>query len=136
MDPVTAFGLATNIFQVTQLAFDILYNSICFYRNVRDAEVRSRQLRQELDTLVDLLFDTQDVINRTPTLEVPQSIQNEIETMLILLRQFYDRIKPKETSGIRKLTWPLKREENERIIREINRFKGTLNALLNIRQTY
>jgi hypothetical protein len=136
MDPVTAFGVAASVVQIAELAVNIIDNLSRFYRSVRDAKEQSRNLRQELDTLVDLLAEAQEMIERTQTLKVRQSIQNEIKGMHLWLHKLDKRTKQNKTCGIRRLSWPFQQEENAKIIDRIERFKGTLAAILSIRQTY
>jgi septal ring factor EnvC (AmiA/AmiB activator) len=136
VDPGAAFGLASSVAQITELAINILINLYKFYRSIREAATRSKKLREELDTLVDLLNDAREIIERTSPLNVRQSLQKEIETMRQLLHDLNERTSLKETRGIKLLKWPFRQEENEQFIGRIERFKTSLNAILNIRQTY
>jgi hypothetical protein len=122
------FGVVSNAAQITDLTMNVFINLSRFYRDVRDAPAQSKELRQELDVLVDVLMDTQE--NRGQAFEIPGSVQEEFEKMKHLLERLSRRTAQSETQGIRRLQWPFRRSENREILDKIERFKSSLNLLL------
>jgi hypothetical protein len=134
MDPVTAISLAATSAQLAELAFNILTNVYKYYRNVREAPTRAAELRQELDTLVDLLSTAQDLFERNPGQDFGSTLIQVMSGLRGLLTELDARTRPQRTTGIRRLQWPFGAAENEEIISKLERYKSNLMLRLNLDQ--
>jgi len=63
MDP---FGFAASVATVAEMALKVFTNLNTFYRKFRDAPQHSKELRDGLDLLVDLLTEVQDTLEGGP----------------------------------------------------------------------
>lgn len=135
MDPVTAVGLAASAAQLAQWAFYIVFKLPGYYRNVRDALEKSKELREELNSLWDLMSYLVAIFERT-TIEVPQSIHEEFDKMQWFLYNLDRDLAPENAKGLKRLKWPFDQKKNSENINKIERFKGTINTFLNCRQMY
>jgi|SRR5947207_3335400 len=134
MDPVTVVSLVAS---VAEIAFGVFINLNKFYRKVRDAPRQSKELREELDSLVDILADLQEALDKGLHTKGQEALRKELEKMDCSLNDLHRRTIPKSTNYfIRRMQWPLLQEETARIIKKIEYFKGKLNAILNMRQLY
>ena len=132
MDPATAVGLAAS---VTEIALGLFFNLSKFYRTVRNAPAQSKSLREEIDSLVDLLVDLQEIFEQEPADQGQLPPLKEFENMYKLLYDLRVRTTPSQTNGvIRRLQWPFHQAETKEILSKIERFKGSLNTALSIRQ--
>jgi hypothetical protein len=136
VDPIAAFGIAAGAAQLAGCALKLVVNLVGYYQNVRDAPAKSKELRDELDTLVDLLEEIQHSFEPTTVISLRVSVLVEFENMRLLLIQLYERTEKRNTKGIRRFSWPFEKGDNLEILGRIGRFKGTLNNILNLRQMY
>ena len=63
VDPIAAFGIAAGAAQLAGCALKLVVNLVGYYQNVRDAPAKSKELRHELETLVDLLEEIQPLFH-------------------------------------------------------------------------
>jgi hypothetical protein len=118
-------------------AFSLFINLTRYYQNVKDAPAKSRELRDELDTLIELLQDIRQTFETTtPIVQLPASFHTEFRNMHCLIYDLYEQSAPKTVEGIRRLKWPFSKEKNLETLERIGRFKGSLNARLNTLQLY
>jgi hypothetical protein len=136
VDPITAFGIGAGAAQLAGCALKSLVNLVNYYRNVRDAPAKSKELRDELDTLVDLLEEIQQSFEPTTVIKLPLSVLIEFENIHQSLIWLCEKAKAKNTQGIGRFKWPLTNANNLEMLGRIGRFKGTLNSILNLRQMY
>lgn len=131
MDPASIVGLAAGGLQIGQVMLDVITQLSWFYRYVRDAPKQSKELRHEINTLLDVLKDVEATFEETfePT-QLPQSVQEEISTMERLLNHLKKRANPEKALGGRRLTWPFSQKENREILNRIERFKSAMNLSL------
>jgi hypothetical protein len=158
MDPVTAVGLAASVVQLADLAGNVFITIFQYYRQVRDAPAQSKELRDELQTVADLLDSLKRIIlSKTGTSTEPQingrgelvleSLQKstiEFDKFLKELQQRAGKV-PNERSNwikrsfsrnLQRITWPFTQEENQRLLGRLSRYKETFNLALNMEQTY
>ena len=62
MDPVTIFGLGASVDQLCGAAKSIFYGLLSYYESVKGAPKRSRELRQELGAICELLDDLWEIL--------------------------------------------------------------------------
>src|SRR5579859_5929424 len=128
MDPASIVGLASGALQIGQVLLDVITRLNWFYRYVRDGPKQSKELRHEIDTLLDVLKDVEAAFESS---QPPQSVQEEILTMEGLLNHLKTRTNLKNACGVRRITWPFSQKENGEIINKIEHFKSAMNLSLN-----
>ena|SRR5271170_1502248 len=138
MDPVTAIGLSASIEQLAAAAGTIFYNLYTYYEAVRDAPSRSQELRQEMLAVADQLNAILAVIQspgQSSLSSMPKSFTDSIGEFDMMLKDMNERLMPSRTSGLSRLKWPFTRDENERILSRMERYKSLMNSSLNIHAT-
>jgi hypothetical protein len=135
MDPVTAVGLAASACQLAAVAKDVVSNIYKYYDAVKDAPKNSRELRQELGAVSDLLDSLEDIlVNSSAKFPStgPDSFQTAITEFQEILKEIRGRVAKPQTEGSKRLRWPFTKAENERLLFRIERYKATFNLALNI----
>ena len=67
IDPLSAVALATTAAQLAEWAFQVFYNLTRYYCQVRGAPQRSRELREEFNSLIELLVELEDTFRQAPS---------------------------------------------------------------------
>jgi len=139
MDPVTAVGLATSADQLVALVGKVLISLYRYGGDVKEAPRRSAKLRDELSTTISLLGLVEEALKERPQVVVALHGPSLVQTMSQfreLLETLERKIQADVTRGIRRLTWPFKKEEIDVHISRIERYKATFSLVLNIQQVY
>lgn len=76
MDPVTIFGLGASVDQLCGAAKSIFSSLLSYYESVKGAPKRSRELRQELGAICELLDDLWEILP-SKSQYTPSAILNE-----------------------------------------------------------
>lgn len=135
-DPITTIGLASSLDQLAATATNIVCNMYKYYEAVRDAPKCSGELRREVGAVSDLLKQIVDVVgpaSTASTFKVPDSFSVSVTEMEITLQVMDKRVQSSETEGFRRFKWPFNKEENERLLSKIERFKDILSMTLDIK---
>jgi hypothetical protein len=103
---------------------------------VKEAPARSRELRDELQAVADLLDSLKSLFQSAAVKEVrllrlEESVA-QFETFLVDLE---NRTMQARTQGIYRLKWPFSKDENQRLIETIGRYKETFIWALTMQQT-
>jgi hypothetical protein len=145
MDGLSA---AASVIAVIQISEEVI--SLCsqYLKAVKNAKSDIVRLQGELSTLKPLLEGAQKL------LEGPNAARLETSRPLLDgLRGCYSQLKDLETKlkdylktedegkgmrlfGLRALKWPFKSKKVDTVIQDLNKFRDTLSASLNIDQTY
>jgi hypothetical protein len=139
MDPVTAVGLAASVAQLATLAIQTFSSLVQYFDDVKDAPKQSRELRDELLAISDLLHPLEDVLKSdclsgpNTSFVVPLSLQSAVQEFQVLLEGMQARVTKAHTQGFRRLKWPFTKDENERFLTKIGRYKSTFVLGLNIK---
>jgi hypothetical protein len=138
-DPITAIGLAASVVQLSDLAGRVFVRAFQFYRDVKDAPARSKELRDELQLVADLLDSLKEVC-MVPDLQLPGQLDlGRLGQSLTQFDEFLtsidQRITMERTRGLKRLKWPFSIEETQRLLESIGRYKETFNWALNMHQT-
>jgi hypothetical protein len=132
MDPVTLIGFIASLTEVT---IDVFVNLKKFYHFIRERSTQSKELPEELDSLVDMLTEVREILCKPHAIKFQKSLQKELENLYIMLDDLRRRTAPKSTNPvIRGLQWPFRQAENADIISKIKVFKSTLNKILSMQQ--
>jgi hypothetical protein len=144
MDPVTAIGLVASVVQLADLTRTVFLSFYQYYREVKTAPAQSRNLRDELQLVSELLDSLRTVvsapaalsqakINAVPVLAKLEQPMAQFES---LLKELQTRVAAKRVVGIRRFKWPFSKKENQELLEEIGRYKETFTWALNLYQTY
>ena len=135
MDPITAVGLIASIAQIAQQSTSLLIRLSQFYRDVKEAPARSKELRDELQTVTDLLNALKTTFD-ADSISLTDSLKRSTTEFQGILKQLETRLAAEKTEGLKKFKWPFTKADNERIISQIERYKATFTLALNINQTF
>jgi Skp family chaperone for outer membrane proteins len=136
LDPISAASLASTADQLAATATNIVINMHRYYQAVRDAPKRSKELRSEVSAINDLLDAVVDFINSPSAASgpnIPNSFTDSVTEMTATLDNMNKRVQPSKTEGLRRLKWPFSKEENERLLSKIERYKAILSATLQLK---
>jgi hypothetical protein len=136
MDLVTAIGLAASSAQLANQAKGILCDLYKYFEAVKDAPKHSKELRQEVGFICELLDSLEDVLIARPvesrTIARLAAAFQDFRTMLDTMKK---RASEKRTEGLRRLKWPFTKEENEKWLFKIERYKSVFNMALTLQNT-
>lgn len=135
MDPVTAVGLVVSMVQLSGTAKAILCPLIQYYDAVKNAPKRSKELRKELHALCDIIEQLEDVVTTNTLFEGSTPLRESIADFHSMLNEMSERVKPSKTKGVGLLKWPFTKEENDRLLERISRYKSTFNLALSLQTT-
>jgi hypothetical protein len=130
-DPLTVIGGAASALQVAKVALDIFVNLSTFYDTVQQAPEQTKGLREELDSLVNLLRDIQNAFKDKGESNAKQLVQKEINTLHLLLSRLRERTRPMKACGLRALKWPFEKAEIRSILEIVERFKKNVGLIMN-----
>ena len=135
MDPVTVIGLVAGVAQLAGAARVIVSNMYRYFDTVKDAPKHSQELRNELSTISDLLDSLCDALDSSTTSSFtpPDSLKSAIPEFQVILEDMKLRVTESQTKGLRRLKWPFTKDENERLLSRLQRYKATFNMALNIK---
>ena len=134
MDPVTAIGLAASVIQLADVARKTFSTLFQCFEDVKHAPKRSRELRRELETLCDILSDLDHVVTSKSASSIftaPDSLKAAIIDFQEMLDNMNARVAASQTKQLRRLKWPFTKEENDRFLCRMERYKSTFNTALN-----
>lgn len=140
MDYASALGVAAAASQFTEQVLKISDCLYQYFKSVKQAPAKSRQLRQEallfsdvLETLTDV-FSAQNKSSILPNaLKYADMIRGFSETMTEMSKKV--EIKKGELS-FRRLAWPFTEKENEDYLAKMERFKSSFQLALQALQSY
>jgi Fungal N-terminal domain of STAND proteins len=154
MDPITAIGLVASISQLADQAGRLFVSLFDYYREVKEAPARSKELRDEVQAVADLLDSLKKIVSKANTgsrvnselLQLNESIPKCEEFLRELEARTLQTRSSKSTktrwsfwndsSTLDKLKWPFTKEENKRLLDALGRYKENFSWALNMQQTY
>lgn len=134
MDPATAIGIAASVAQLADMARAIVSNMYQYFEAIKDAPIRSQELRQEMSGVCDVLDSLEELVMRSPSM-VSSTLTESISGFRDMLDELTVRVTVTKTKGIRRLKWPFNKSENDRLLARISRYKETFSLALNIQQS-
>jgi Fungal N-terminal domain of STAND proteins len=140
MDPATALGVAGAVAQFAEQALKISDCLYQYFKSVKNAPAKSRELRQEalllsdvLETLTDL-FSAQNKPSVLPNAGKYADMLKEFrETMADMAKKV--EIKKGELT-FKRLAWPFTEKENGNYLTKMERFKSSFQLALQALQSY
>jgi hypothetical protein len=132
-------GLLASVAQLADLTLKVFTNLYRFYGDLKNAPVRSAELREELGTILSVIETLKEALDQN-TRTNPNLGRGILETTVAqfvkLLQEMERRIAAHRTSVIQRLKWPFDERENKQFVERIERYKNTFNLALNVSQTY
>ncbi|KAL4941177.1 WD40-repeat-containing domain protein [Aspergillus oleicola] len=134
-DPVS---IVTSVFTLIQMADYIVKTCEHYITRVRKAKEEITRLLQEVKSLAGV-FDSLKVLVEGPNggkLSITRTLLSDLESCASVLRSIEAKIRPDETKnpmrrwGWRALKWPLKSQEVEKSVNDLEKFKTTFSLAL------
>ena len=104
-----------------------------YIENVKGAPERTRELREELKYVWLLLNPLRDFLTSKSTNTV--QLKSAITEFEEILQQMKARVDESKSQGIERLKWPFKKDENNRLLLTIERYKGIFEIALGLKVT-
>jgi len=136
MDPVTALGLLQSVDVLVGMARCIVSNMYLYFEAVKNAPKMSAELRQEMGiicTLLDSLAIAAAHEDSNSQCRLASSISLATQQFKLVLSEMNTRVTVSQTSGMKRLKWPFAKEENERLLAKLERFKNTFTMAMSIK---
>jgi hypothetical protein len=141
MDPATALGVAATAAQFAEQAIKVSDSLYQYFKSVKNAPAKSRELRQEalllsdvLETLADLFSDQKKEPTVLPNASKYVDMLKEFkETIAEMAKKM--EIK-KDKWSFKRLAWPFNEKENERYLAKMERFKSSFQLAQQALQLY
>jgi hypothetical protein len=137
MDGLSAAGLASTIVQISEFAGQVLLKLYRYYIDVKEGPTRAAELREEVGFALSQLNLLYSALNSgTITTFNLSEMRAATSRFHRVLEKIDKPIQPESLQGFGRLKWPFKKEDNERLIAEIERCKSGFTLALNIDQRY
>jgi len=124
-------GLMGSVNELVALSQNIVSSMYQFFEAVKEAPIRSRELREEMGSICGLLESLEGLVASNSQSTLLRSLDTTISELHRMLRDMNTRVSESQTRGLRRLKWPFTKTENERLLSRIGRYKETLNVTLN-----
>jgi hypothetical protein len=129
-------GFVFSVVQAADIARALFSQLYQYFEAVHGAPKRSRELRQEMGTICDLLESLETILITPDTgssFTVSVSLQSSIREFHAMLTDMESRVKASQTKGARRFKWPFTKEENDRLLSRMERYKQSLSMALEIK---
>jgi hypothetical protein len=143
MDPITAVGLVASAAQLGDCTIRVVGSIMFYVSEVKDAPSRSSALRDELNTMSEIIVGVKRVLETCPdslpndTLgSLDDTFTGVMDTLQDILQKVEGSVNPAQTKGLRRLNWPFKSHEIEVYIGRVQRYNAALISALNLQQLY
>jgi hypothetical protein len=133
-DVVSGLDLARSLEGSVTLTLTLVKNLYKYFRKVQGAPAHAERLRKELHSLSNVLVTVQEVCEQTPgkLYDIHEEIMEDLRASMLELQK---RITEQKTSGSQRLTYPFKQKQGEIMVSRIQRLKGDLSFILELKQT-
>ena len=135
MDPLSAVGAAASIAQLASVAKDVVSNMWQFFEAVKNAPKHSKELRQEMAALSDILDNIDEALN-SPSCNSMFTNSAPFDEFVGMLHHFKTRVDVSQTRGVARLKWPFNENENKKWLEQIERYKATFSLALNVQSIH
>jgi len=137
-------GVAASLIAVVDLSAKVAQWLIQYSLEVKDAKGDILRLHSEVKNLEKVVSHVQHFVTRPDGAKLPASEKlvdavNDCSMQLNILEEELDPGKTRKVMrrlGIRALKWPFKSKQVDKVIRELERCKGTISLALQVDQTY
>jgi Fungal N-terminal domain of STAND proteins len=139
MDPITAIGLISSIANMATLCRDVFIGLVDSYRLVKSAPAQSKELREELMVLSDVLQELERNMGAMTTYLVhgrsAVSLQISLDQCNQMLLEMDRRLTVTKADITKRIKWPFTQKENEEYLRRMERYKSTFTLAFSCLQT-
>ena len=128
MDPITILGAVAAAAQLAEMTEKYCKRAYRFYRDIKDAPAKSKDLREEFSELQSIIQDLSETLITVKTnhSEFGDVISPDfLKQYQDFLAEFASRLKVDRTDIGKRLKWPFSTKQNEEYITKIERFKTT-----------
>ena len=137
-------GVAASLIAVVDLSAKVAQWLIQYSLEVKDAKGDILRLHSEVKNLEKVVNHVQHLVTRPDCAKLSASEKlvdavNDCSMQLNILEEELDPGKTRKVMrrlGIRALKWPFKSRQVDKVIRELERCKGTISLALQVDQTY
>jgi len=139
MDPLTALGMVHTADVLAGMARTVVSNMYLYFDAVKNAPKLSAELRQELGTLcilldsLELALAHEDQRGQCP---VASTLSSVFPGFRRLLDEMKARVDAAQTEGLKRLKWPFTKDENERLLSRLERFKSVFSLAMSMKCAY
>ncbi len=143
MDGLSAAASVIAVIQISAQVFDLCRT---YYLNVKDARKDIQRLRNEVNSLQDILVNVADLANapQSPSLQTLNLINQKdgpLEQCRLELTALLAKLDPEEGTSkaklaLRSLKWPLHSKEIDQVLLSIGRYKSSFILSLSTDQAW
>lgn len=136
MDAITAIGLVASLQQLADKTGRVCIQLCNYFDGVKEAPSRSKELRDELQTISKTLHSLATCLSNSSMPDLPPHILKAVKEFGEIIHNLEKQSSHKCTQGFRRFLWPFNEAKIQRTLLRIERTKATLTMALNIQQTY
>jgi hypothetical protein len=137
-------GVAASVIAVVDLSAKVAQWCIQYSREVKDAKDDILRMHKEVQNLGNVASDVQHLITRPDRAELSTSekLRDAIDNCSAQLKTLERTLDPGKARkamrrfGYRALKWPFQSRQVEKVIKDLERCKGTISLALQVDQTY
>jgi hypothetical protein len=137
MDPVSAIGLVSSVAQLADFTGIFLLKLYRYYVDVSEASKSADELRSQVGLSLSLLNALHQVL---PTSLLSPNEYSLLENSLIsarrILEKYDEEVKPENTKGRRKWSWPFRKEQIYKLVSALQERNATFQLALNLVQKF
>lgn len=136
MDPITALGMLQTADVLAGIARNVVSNMYLYFDAVKNAPKLSAELRQELGALCSLLDSLELALahqDQRAQCTVASTLSSVFPDFRRLLEEIKARVDARQTEGLKRLKWPFTRDENERLLSRLERFKSVFSLAMSLK---
>jgi hypothetical protein len=135
MDPASAFALAVGAMQATEQAAKVCSCLLEYFRIVKQAPNRSRELRDEARLVSDVLDDLKSFLEESKSTSVPEkdlsvSLRSTVKEFTDMMDEMAKRVEVKKEEVYKRFKWPFTQKENKEYLERLGRYKSTFTVAL------
>ena len=128
MDPLSAIGAAASVAQLAGLAKTIIIDILQYCDAVHDAPKQSLELRQEIMNISTWLESLENI-----SMDLLFTTKAPLDEFKQILKDLSIRVTEAKTKGIGRWKWPFSKDENDRLLSRMERYKTTFTMALSIK---
>ena len=135
MDPITALGMVQTADVLAGIARNVVSNMYLYFDAVKNAPKLSAELRLELGTLCGLLDSLELALahDQRTQCTIALTLSSAFPEFQRLLGELKARVDGAQTEGLKRLKWPFTKDENERLLSKLERFKSVFSLAMSMK---
>jgi hypothetical protein len=137
-------GVAASLIAVVDLSAKVAQWCIRYSLEVKDAKSDILRVQKEVNNLEKVISDVQHLVSNPngASLSASEKLLDAVNDCFMQLKTLEEELDPGKTPkamrrlGLQALKWPFKSKLVDKVIRELERCKGTILLALQVDQTY